>query len=337
MFFIGDNMPRKSRITWFNHPHLVVSKANGGASLFVDDSDYQFYISILRQMVRDRLLRVFAYCLLQDEVRLVVEPTRMNLSRLIQRLHGRHTSRMNQKLGRIGHLFRGRFHSVIFPETELLKVVRSVHLWPVRQGLLRRPELYPYSSHASIAYMNVKTADFLTAHRVLALFLGDLEAKKRAFVRFVEMAALEPDDWGVEEIIPGVGGNKEEALELLVKAKMVQKERPKKSSVKILAERASLLLSISHEQLLSSSRRQDLVMARRLLATAAVLGAERSVTEVAHYLNRDKAQISRLVAQGMDLLENNEAFILMYESLKARGAIRELMTKNLTEYAHSLE
>jgi hypothetical protein len=37
-------------------------------------------------------------------------------------------------------------------------------------------------------------------------------------------------------------------------------------------------------------------------------------------LHRDKAQISRLVAQGMDLLGNNEAFSLMYESLKVRGA-----------------
>ena len=62
------------------------------------------------------------------------------------------------------------------------------------------------------------------------------------------------------------------------------------------------------------------MMARRLLATAAVLRAGRTVTEVALFLNRDKAQISRLVAQGMDLLHNNEAFFHMIESLKAKGA-----------------
>lgn len=315
-------MPRTQRITWLNHPHLVIAQANGGARLFVDDSDYQSYVDILRQLARDRLLKVFAYCLMEHEIRLVVEPNRLMLSRIMQRLHGRHSSRMNDKQRRIGHLFRGRFRSLVFHETALLEVVRSVHLWPVRQGLLRRPELYPHSSHATYAGTSIGQADFLSSAKVLNSFVGDTEAKKRAFVRYVEVAALEPDGFGVDEIRPGIGGSDKNAEYLLEKAKMVYHPKPKKSSVKLLAERASLLLSISLEQLTGPSRRQDLVLARRLLATAAVLGAERSVTEVALFMQRDKAQVSRLVAQGMDLLENNEAFTLMFEALKAKGALQ---------------
>jgi len=308
-------MPRQSRVSWLNYPHLVIAEANGGSSLFSDDSDYIFYIGLLRQLVRDRLLKVYAFCLMEQELRLVVEPNRLRLSRVMQRLHGRHTARMNRRLNRVGHLFRGRFRSIVFNMSDLLSVVREVHLWPVRHGLLRRPEFYPYASHGS--YLGLGNADFLATAEVLGQFHGDAETKKRAFVRFVESSALEPDSFGLSEIRPGIGGTALSSDNLLKKARIVP-EMSKKPSMKGLVEGTSLLLNITQDQLLSLSRRQDLVMARRLLATAAVLGAERSITEVAHFLQRDKAQISRLVSQGMDLLDNNEAFVLMLEALRAK-------------------
>src|SRR5262249_35091343 len=148
-------------------------------------------------------LKVYAFCLMEHELRLVIEPTRLRLSRIMQRLHGRHTARMNRHCNRMGHLFRGRFRSVIFQACDLLSVVRSVHLWPVRQGVLRRPEYYPYGSHGS--YVGLNQTDFLSTHEILCQFSGDDEAKKRAFARYVETSALEPDDFGLSEIRHGVG------------------------------------------------------------------------------------------------------------------------------------
>lgn len=312
-------LSRGRRISWLNYPHLVIAEANGGANLFLDDDDFNSYLMILRQMARDRLLKVFAYCLLENQLRLVVLPSRLMLSRIMQRLHKKHTMRMNKKLSRIGHLFRGRFRSLVFNEAELIEVVRSVHLWPVREGLLRRPEHYPYSSHGVYLGVRQEMGDFLSTQEVFSQFSGDMDARRRAFGRFVEMLALESDDYGIEEVVPGIGGRSGNFSDLLSKARE-EPLSPTKSSVKTLAERAGLLLNITLDQLVGPLRRQDLVMGRRLLATAAVLGAERTVTEVAQFLNRDKAQISRLVAQGMDLLNNNEAFQTMFEALKAKGA-----------------
>lgn len=321
-------MPRTRRISWLNQPHLVIAEANGGVSLFQDPEDYKNYLALLRQLSRDRLLKVYAYCLQEFEIRLVVQPFRLNLSRIMQRLHGSHSSYMNHKLDRVGHLFRGRFRSLIFDGSELMEVVRSVHLWPVRLGLLRRPESYAYSSHGFYMGTNLEIGDFLSTSEILGRFSGDLETRRRAFGRFVELVALEADDLGIEEVMPGIGGNRENARELLQRANLRYKFS-KRSSVNTLAERACLLLNISFEQLVSSSRRQDLVMARRLLATSAVLGAGRSITEVAIFLRRDKAQVSRLVTQGMDLLNNNEAFCHMFESLKAKGATKLSMVERV--------
>ncbi len=316
-------MPRQKRITWLNFAHLVIARANSGAKLFTDESDYYFYLGILRQMVRDRLLKVYAFCLLENEIRLVVEPHRLMLPRIMQRLHARHSARINQKTRRIGPLFSGRFQSLVFNQDELLEVVRNVHLWPVRNGLLRRPELYPYSSHQTYLGNGSSIIDFVSTAAIFEQFSGDQESKKRAFGRYVEQKALEPDDYGLIAVCPGIGANAHSAANLLKKALIVEPEYPKKSSIKALAERASLLLSISLDNMLSGSRRQELVMARRLLATAAVLGASRTVTEVALFLQRDKGQISRLVTQGMDLLEHDEPFSLMFEALKAKGTSKD--------------
>lgn len=307
-------MPRQSRISWLNYPHLVIAQANGGTQLFKHNDDYAYYLSLLRQLVRDRFVKVFAFCLMPHELRLVIEPNRLKLSRIMQRLHGKHSAYMNKEYKRGGHLFRGRFKSILFNPSDLLSVVRSVHLWPVRQGVYRRPELYPYASHG--AYVGQANADFLAMAEVLNLFNGDANAKKRAFSRYVEASALDPDNFGLTELVPGVGGVTRENSSDLLKRAAEPYDLRRKPSLKSLSERVSLLLSISLEQLMSISRRQDFVMARRLLATIAVLGAERSVTEVARFLARDKAQISRLVSQGIDLLDTNEAFILMFEALK---------------------
>lgn len=317
-------MPRSRRITWLNYPHLVIAQANGGTTLFADDDDYKSYLLLLRQMVRDHLLKVYAFCLKEHEIRLVVRPNRLTLSRIMQRLHGRHTARMNQKLCRIGHLFRGRFRSVVFGEENLVDVVRSVHLWPVRGGHLRRPELFPYSSHSY--YMGQKACDFLAIDEVLRQFAGDIDGRRRAFSRYIERVALDADDIGVEELHPGIGGDQKNLKEILAKAKLTR-NAIKKSSIKTLSLRVCLLLNLSLAQLVGKNRRQDLVMARRLLSTAAVLGAGRTVTEVAVFLQRDKAQVSRLVAQGMDLLYTNEAFSHMFDSLKPKGAVNEIFIR----------
>lgn len=316
-------MPLKKRISWLNFPHLVIAEANSGASLFIDESDYYFYLSALRQMVRDRFLKVFAFCLTPKELRLALLPNRLRLSRIMQRIHGRHSSYMNNKWQRVGHLFRGRFQSLVFDEQDLSEVVRNIHLWPVRNGAFRRAELYPFSSHQAYLGLADGLVDFVAYKDVLNTFDGELERQRRAFDRFVEQKALEPDGYGLTAISPGIGAHKNTPHYLLEKAGVELESQSKRSSVMALAERTSLLLNISLLHILSHSRRQDLVMARRLLATAAVMGAERTITEVAHFLHRDKGQVSRLVSQGMDLLTNDEAFLQMYEALRAKGASRE--------------
>jgi len=299
-------LPRIARVTAIQFPHLIIAKSIVGSSLFCRDEDYEDYLTHLRQLVRDRFVDVFGFCLQQDELRLVVAPCRMELARIIQRLHTSHSLRMNARGRRKGALFKGRFLSLMFSPADLPSAVRSVHLWPVRVGLTRRAQSYRWSSTHAYATHGDQKLDFVNSKEVLLQFSPSLSLAQRAFMKFTESVALERDDHGISESIV-------DFVDDGFTSHRVQ------HSLKNLAKRVALLMNVTPAHLIGPSRRQDLVMGRRLLATYAVWFAKRAVTEVAHFLGRDKAQVSRLVSQGMDLYENNVPFRVLFDSMEGRN------------------
>ncbi|MES2503304.1 MAG: hypothetical protein V4534_00320 [Myxococcota bacterium] len=294
-------MSRLARVTHLGQPHLVLARANGGTKLFYENEDFESYVDNLFDLARQEVIRLFSFCLHTDELRLLITPTAFPLSRIMQRLHGSHTLRINSRQNRRGPLFQGRFESQVVGDEQLLEAVRNIHLWPVRKGLVRRPENYAWSSHG--AYINPESswARFLSNEAIFDGFSDSSNVSKRAFARYVESAALEP----------------EELLEQhqLAELKNIDKKKLRRLSLSGLAKRVSLLLNVNVLMLPNASRRQEFVMARRLFATVAVMNNSRSVTEVAEFLNRDKAQVSRLVSQGMDMAARNEPFKLLYNSI----------------------
>jgi putative transposase len=308
-------MPRARRIALVGHIHVVTAKGNAGGPLFFDDSDYEAYLELLRDRGREDLFKLYAYCLMKNELRLVIQPTRLALAKVIQRLHTSHARRINSEHARTGHLFEGRFQSVIIAPDQLPSAVRSVHLWPVRTERVRRAETYPWSSHRAYVASGDEWGDLVDAWTILEDFGATLPAAQRAFARFTEEVALERDGLGVREVIPGVAGDRAFAEEILAEAGVVWRGR-RRPALTTLARRVSLLMDVPVEDMKSRSRLQELVLARRLFATCAVRAAGRSVTEVAGFLDRDKAQISRLVAQGMELMRTDEAFRQLHEQVR---------------------
>jgi len=309
-------MPRTRRIALIGHPHVVVARGNNGGRVFFDDADYEAYLTTLRELVREGLVQVYAWCLMKSELRLVATPQRLPLAQAIQRLHTAHVRRVNRRHERTGHLFEGRFRSLVIPQERVLDAVRWVHLWPVRSGRVRRPETYPWSSHR--AYVGGdEWGDVADALSLIGEMGPTLPVAQRAFARFVEAGALESDASPFAEVIAGVGGDRHFAEGVLAEAGVEWRGR-RRPALQTLAKRVSLLMGISVEDLTSKRRHQELVMARRLFATGAVRDADRTVTEVADFLRRDKAQVSRLVQQGMGQVKD-EAFAALLEAVKGRA------------------
>ena len=302
-------MPRIRRIALVGRPHVVVARGTNGDIATFDAVENH--------------VRLLAWCLMKNEIRLVATPLRLPLAQIIQRLHTSHVRRINARTKRTGHLFAGRFRSLLLPDDRVVEAVRWVHLWPVRSGRVRRPDTYPWSSHRAYVGSD-EWSDLVETASVIGAMGPTLLVAQRAFARFVEAAALEKDELPVKEVITGVGGDQRFAEGVLAEAGVEWRGR-RRPALATLARRVSLLMNVSVEDLASKQRHQELVMARRLFATSAVRNADRTVTEVAGFLGKDKAQVSRLVQQGMAQLKD-EAFASLLEALKGR-APRETATE----------
>lgn len=138
-----------------------------------------------------------AYVLMTNHVHLLVTPSAAGaVSAMMQDVGRRYVRVINTLHGRTGSLWEGRFKSsLIDSERYLLTCHRYIELNPVRAGLAKHPEAYPWSSHAH--YTGARSDRFVSDYPQFSA-LGASEAERRAAFRSLFNAQLE--DRAVEEI-----------------------------------------------------------------------------------------------------------------------------------------
>lgn len=143
-------MARPARLTLPGYPHHVVQRGHNRAPVFEDDEDRRHYLAVLRDVARDARVPVHAYVLMPNHVHLLLTPPdETALSRMMQNLGRRHVVWFNQRHGRSGTLWEGRFRAhVLDPDHYLLSCMRFIELNPQRQALASSLLEYPWSSAA---------------------------------------------------------------------------------------------------------------------------------------------------------------------------------------------
>ena len=178
----------------------VTSRGNRREAIFRDEIDRYRFLGLLAGMVRRYEWLCHAYCLMTTHYHLLVTTPRPNLARGMQRLNGSHGSGFNSRHKLTGHVFQGRYHSVIVErEPQLLELVRYIALNPVRAGLCATPEDWPWSSYRYTLGLDEKPA-FLARDFLLECFAENPErapAQLRNFVLAGLRRPHRPFDYGV--------------------------------------------------------------------------------------------------------------------------------------------
>ncbi|UPT73787.1 MAG: transposase [Elusimicrobiota bacterium] len=118
-----------------------------GRSIFEDDDDRFLFLSELERAKRDSGVEIMAYCLMGNHFHLAIRVAHVPLSVVMQRLEGVHAQVYNRRHKRMGHLFQARFKAKLcLDELYLRKVIRYIHLNPVRAGLTVEAHHWPWSS-----------------------------------------------------------------------------------------------------------------------------------------------------------------------------------------------
>ena len=144
-------MARPLRIEFPGAVYHVTSQGDRRGPIFVDDADRQALLEVLGGALDRFDACALAWCLMGNHYHFVLQTRLPNLSQLMRQVNGVYTQRFNQRHGKVGHLFQGRFKAVLVDrDSYLLEVCRYVELNPVRAGMVAAPQDWPWCSHAAL-------------------------------------------------------------------------------------------------------------------------------------------------------------------------------------------
>lgn len=188
-------MARPLRLEYPGAFYHITSRGNAKQPIFRDEVDRDILLTIVGATVKQFGWAIYAYCLMGNHYHLLVETPAPNLSRGMRQLNGLYTQRFNRRHDRVGHLFQGRFGSIVVErETYLLELVRSIALNPVRAGIASAPEDWRWSSyrpHAALA----SGPSWLRVEPILERFGDDAMQAPLHFRRFVAAGSALESPW----------------------------------------------------------------------------------------------------------------------------------------------
>ncbi|GFO65392.1 transposase [Geomonas paludis] len=126
-----------------------------------------------------------AFALMTNHYHLIVETPESNLSKIMHYLNSSYSTYTNIKRKRCGHLFQGRFKSIVVDtDTYLLELSRYVHLNPVRAHLVAKPSDYAHSSYRT--YIGSEKATFVTTSTILGMLSSVPREARKKYGTFVD-------------------------------------------------------------------------------------------------------------------------------------------------------
>ncbi len=141
-------MARPLRIEYPGAIFHVTSRGNAQRKVFLDDEDRVSFLATLAWVVERFGWICHAYCLMDNHFHLIIETPEPNLSRGMRQFNGVYTQRFNRRHRKVGHLFHGRFKSILVErDSYLLELCRYVVLNPVRAKMVKLAQDYTWSSY----------------------------------------------------------------------------------------------------------------------------------------------------------------------------------------------
>lgn len=140
-------MPRHAREKAESGVFHVMLRGIDRQVIFQDDEDCEKFLQSLAACQKTTPFTLYAYCLMGNHVHLLLREGDETLSQLIKRLGIRYVYWYNWKYKRTGHLFQDRFRSEpVEDDAYFLSALRYIYQNPVKAGICKQPEEYPWSS-----------------------------------------------------------------------------------------------------------------------------------------------------------------------------------------------
>ncbi len=161
-------MARQIRIEFEGAYYHVLSRGNNRCDIFRTTEDRNDFLDLLGDLSERFEIDIYAYVLMSNHYHLLLRTKRSNLSKAMQWLGTGYTRRFNLRNSQSGHLFQGRFKSIIVEnDSYLMQLSLYIHRNPLRAGIVKRLADYKWSSYPYYAYSK-KQLSWLKTGLILA-------------------------------------------------------------------------------------------------------------------------------------------------------------------------
>ncbi len=176
-------MPRVARKKSESSIYHIMVRGINQQSIFEDDGDYRKFIDILDTYQKKINFQVYAYCLMDNHIHLLIKEGEEEISNTMKRIGTSYVYWYNWQYNRKGHLFQDRYKSeTVENDDYFLTVLRYIHQNPVKAGLTKNIESYHWSSY--IEYTEIEKAGIVHTEFVLGMFDQDRERAIKRFLAF---------------------------------------------------------------------------------------------------------------------------------------------------------
>lgn len=277
-------MARPLRIEFPGAIYHVTSRGNARRKVFLDDADRKAFLATLAWVVGRFQWICHAYCLMDNHFHLMIETPEPNLSRGMRQLNGVYTQRFNRRHRKVGHLFQGRYKSILVErDSYLLALSRYVVLNPVRARMVKSPGDYAFSSYRATRGL-APAVDGLSTAWLLAQFARSKAIAQKRYQAFVEAGVRQPSPW--------------QALKgqvLLGSEAFVKKLRPRLADTEALAEVPKRQRRLHRPDLKQILAKPGTKAARDQAIAKAYLEHGYTLSEIGRAVHLHYASVSRII------------------------------------------
>jgi REP element-mobilizing transposase RayT len=183
-------MARPLRIQYPGAVYHITCRGNDRKNIFRDNLDRKKLLEIFVHSLMVYKVKLFSYVLMDNHFHLLVETPLGNLSEFMRQFNITYSGYYNRRHKRIGHLYQGRYKSILVDKEAYLSVLsRYIHLNPVKvKRMLKLPieervkklKGYPWSSLHG--YLNInRRLSFVDYGMVLGEYGGDTEMARKKY------------------------------------------------------------------------------------------------------------------------------------------------------------
>ncbi len=310
-------MARKPRIEFEGAFYHIITRGNQKQKIFKDTGDFRKYLDILSRYKDKCKFYLYSYILMSNHVHLLIETTKVPLSKILQGVNQSYTLHFNRKYKTVGHLFQGRYKAILCDRDEyLLTLIKYIHLNPVRAGIVKTPEEYQWSSQHSYA-KKTDGKDIIDTDQVLRMFSEDKTTARKLYREYMGNGlSAEKDEiystidqriLGDERFADRIMGEYDESIEL--------GRRVKEYKLSEIAAGIEEACGITLKELRGKGKGREISLGRKLMSLTAKEYVHRG-KEIAAFIKKDPAVITRHLRERDGLKKEIEKIIKIIKNKK---------------------